>query len=289
MQKNNVILLDEFDYYKSEKDNASSNFIHNSSLTKVLMTSDEGKNIIQKSLLGEQPISGTMLVASQINPNQYYDVHSQNLTQTLREDYFEILLRYAPLFGASEVIITYEANENSREKQFEQTQHQINAGGSYNKGIDVNGSYSNNSSQDSSDAEKNTIKTIKSQKTNPKPKKATREEIIKCFEEDGIAYNSIPLFSRMLTTFNGTELIKEGISISKTVQSSDKILKQLEAAISAKNILFTAQLDTNYMSETKRSLQTFQSTEIEISIEFHISTDKETPEQPKKKFLGLFL
>lgn len=289
MQKNNVILLDEFDYYKSEKDNASSNFIHNSSLTKVLMTSDEGKNIIQKSLFGEQPISGTMLVASQINPNQYYDVHSQNLTQTLREDYFEILLRYAPLFGASEVIITYEANENSREKQFEQTQHQINAGGSYNKGIDVNGSYSNNSSQDSSDAEKNTIKTIKSQKTNPKPKKATREEIIKCFEEDGIAYNSIPLFSRMLTTFNGTELIKEGISISKTVQSSDKILKQLEAAISAKNILFTAQLDASYMSETKRSLQTFQSTEIEISIEFHISTDKETPEQPKKKFLGLFL
>jgi hypothetical protein len=287
MQKNNVILLDEFDYYKSEKDNASSNFIHNSSLTKVLIISDEGKRIIQKSLLGEQPISGTMLVASQINPNQYYDVHSQNLTQTLREDYFEILLRYAPLFGASEVIITYEANENSREKQFEQTQHQINAGGSY-KGIDVNGSYSNNSSQDSSDAEKKTIKTIKSQKTNPKLKKATREEIIKCFEEDGIAYNSIPLFSRMLTTFNGTELIKEGISISKTVQSSDKILKQLEAAISAKNILFTAQLDASYMSETKQSLQTFQSTEIEITIQFHIAADEEAPKQPRKKFFGIF-
>ncbi|HZF71242.1 hypothetical protein [Sulfuricurvum sp.] len=278
MQKNNVILLDEFDYYKSEKDNASSNFVHNSSLTKVLMTSDEGKNIIQKSLLGEQPISGTMLVASQINPNQYYDVHSQNLTQTLREDYFEILLRYAPFFGASEVIITYEVNDNTNTRQSEKEKYQVKGDGSY-KGFDARASYGNSSSQDGSNTTKATIKLTKSQKTNPKLKKATREEIIKCFEEDGIAYNSIPLFSRMLTNFNGTELIKEGISISKTVQSSDKILKQLEAAISAKNILFTAQLHASYMSETLQTLQTFQSTEIEISIQFHI---------PRTKILGLF-
>lgn len=287
MQKNNVILLDEFDYYKSEKDNASSNFIHNSSLTKVLMTSDEGKNIIQKSLFGEQPISGTMLVASQINPNQYYDVHSQDLTQTLREDYFEILLRYAPLFGASEVIITYEVNDNSSTKQSEQTKVQYNADSSC-KSLDASVSYEASSEQDGTNTTKATTKLTKSQKTNPKLKKASKEEIIKCFEEDGIVYNSIPLFSRMLTTFNGTELIKEGISISKTVQSSDKILKQLEAAISAKNILYTAQLDASYMLETKQALQTFQSTEIEISIQFHISKDEETLPQPKKRFLDFF-
>ena len=287
MQKNNVILLDEFDYYKSEKDNSSSNFIHNSSLTKDLTTSDEGKNIIQKSLLGEQPISGTMLVASQINPNRYYDVHSQDLTQTLQKDYFEILLRYAPFFGASEVIITCEVNDNSSIKQSEQIKAQFNADGNYG-GLDASASSKNSSLQDGSNTTKRTTKLTQSQKTNPKLKKASIEEIIKCFEEDGIAYNSIPLFSRMLTTFNGTELIKEGISISKTVQSSDKILKQLVAAISAKNILFTAQLDANYMLETKQALQTFQSTEIEISIQFHISRDEVIPEQPKKKLLGIF-
>jgi hypothetical protein len=287
MQKNNVILLDEFDYYKANKDNASSIFLQSSSLHPLLITSDEGKKIIKESLSGEQPISGTMLVASQINPNKYFDVHSPDLIQTLREDYFEILLKYAPIFGASEVIIKYEANENSHEKQFSQTQHQINAGGSY-KGIDADGSYSDKSLQNSSNTTTTKAIITKSQKTNPKLKKATREEIIKCFEEDGIVYNSIPLFSRMIGTFNGTEFIKEGISISKTVQSSDKILKQLEAAISTKNILFTAQLDTNYMSETKQALQTFQITEIEISIQFHIAADEVAPKQPRKKFLGIF-
>lgn len=287
MQKNNVILLDEFDYYKASKDNASSNFIHNSSLYPVLMTSDEGRDIIEKSFSGDRQISGTMLVASQINPNKYFDVHSPDLIQTLREDYFEILLKYAPIFGASEVIIKYEANENSHEKEFSQTRHQINAGGSY-KGIDVNGSYSDKSLQDSSNTTTTKAIITKSQKTNPKLKKATIEEIIKCFEEDGIVYDSIPLFKRMISTFNGIEFIKEGISISKTVQSSDKILKQLEAAISTKNILFTAQLDTNYMSETKQALQTFQSTEIEISIQFHITADEVAPKQPRKKILGIF-
>jgi hypothetical protein len=288
MQKNNnVILLDEFDYYKANKDNASSIFIESSSLRPVLMTSEEGEKIKEKSLSGEQPISGTMLVASQINPNKYYDVHSQDLTQTLREDYFEILLKYAPMFGASEVIITYEVNDKSHEKQSEQSESKFKGDGSY-KGFDAGASCASSSSQDTANTMKATTKLTKSQTTNHRLKKANKEEIIKCFEEDGIRYDSIPLFSRMLMTFNGTELIKEGISISKTVQSSDRILKQLEAAISAKNILFSAQLNANYMSETKQSLETFQSTEIEISIQFHISTDNETPDQPRKKFWKFF-
>jgi hypothetical protein len=278
MHKNNVILLDEFDYYKSEKDIASSDFIQKSSLTKVLMTSEDAKQIIDKSLSGSRPMSGSILVASQINPNKYFDVNNQNLTENLREDFFETLLRYAPKFGASEVTVTYKTNEKSDEKQSEQKEYEFNADGSY-KGTDIKGLYSNNSFQDSSNIRNTTYDILKNQKSNQKVKKATKEEVIKCFEEEGIAYKSIDLFVRMLDNFDGNELINEKISISKTVQTSDKLLKQLNAAISAKNILFSAQLDASYMSETKQALETFQSTELEITIKFHECTDE------KKSFI----
>lgn len=285
MQKNNnVILLDEFDYYKSEKDNASSNFIRDLSLTKVLMISDEGKNIIQKSLFGKQPISGIILVASQVNPNKYFDIRSENLRENLREDFFNSLIKYAPMFGASKISITSKDNKISQEKQSEQEKSEYKAGGSY-KGLDANASYLTSSSQDGSNATNRTKNHIREREFFEGLKKANTEEIIKCFEEDGIDYKSIPLFKEMIDNFSGNKHINEEILISTSEQSSKNLLNKLDVAIDAKNVLFSAQLDVDYMLQTKQAIQTFQSTKIKISIHFHITDDEEVPKQPKKRFL----
>ena len=283
MQKN-IILLDEFDYYKSEKDIASFNFIQKSSLKSILMTSVEGKNIIEKSLSDNQPISGIILVASQVNPNKYFDIRSENLREDLREDFFYSLIKYAPMFGASKISITSKDNKISQEKQSEQEKSQYKAAGSY-EGLDANASYLTSSSQDGSNATNRTKNHIREREFFEGLKKANTEEIIKCFEEDGIDYKSIPLFKEMIDNFSGNKHINEEILISTSEQSSKNLLNQLDAAIAAKNVLFSAQLDVNYMSETKQAIQTFQSTTIKISIHFHECTAEEAPKQPRNKLL----
>ena len=266
MQHNNIILLDEFEYYKARKDPSSLRFINDSLLQPILMTGDVGKSIIKRSHL-DNLISGSLLVTSQVCPSKYFDIHSPNLVQDLRDEYFEILLKYAPFFGASEVIITYEANESS--EAVRSNEKKSNYAGEASKYFTSGkASYSDHSAQDNSNNQKSAYTHTKSQLTNSKLRKSKKEDIIRIFEQDGIAYDSIPLLSRMLSLFGGSEVIEEKIFIGKTIQSSERLLKQIDSAISAKHDLFSAQCDANYMSETKQSLQSFQSSKFGISIKF---------------------
>jgi hypothetical protein len=89
----------------------------------------------------------------------------------------------------------------------------------------------------------------------------------------------------MLHNFNGHEVIKEIISISKTVQASDQLLQTLKTSGEVKNILFSAQFNTNYLSEINQNLEAFQSTSLEIFIQFHAV--EEQLKKPKK-LLGIF-
>lgn len=275
MQNKNIILLDEFDYYKAHKDDNSGDFIKTASLKPIQMGSDEGRTIVKNSLMGNQPISGTILTASQINPNKYYDIHSEELIESLSNDFFEILLKYAPMFGASKIKINYITHINVNKHQSHTIKADVNCNVEY-EGTDANGGFSSQSDQNVSKFTSSKITLFKEQETNSSLKKSNKQEIIKCLEEDGIDYKTNPLIDRMLHNFNGHEVIKEIISISKTVQVSDRLLQTLKTSGEVKNILFSAQFNSDYISEINRKLETFQSTSLEIFIQFH-----EVEEKPK--------
>jgi hypothetical protein len=248
------------------------------------MGSDEGRNIVKSSLMGNQPKSGTILTASQINSNKYYDIHSEELIESLSNDFFEILLKYAPMFGASEITINYITHVNVNKNQSHTVQANVEGEGEYEV-TNAKGSFSCQSDQNNSKVTSSKTTLFKEQKTNSTLKKTNKQEIIKCLEEDGINYKTNPLIDRMLHNFNGHEVIKEIISISKTVQASDQLLQTLKTSGEVKNILFSAQFNTNYLSEINQNLEAFQSTSLEIFIQFHAV--EEQLKKPKK-LLGIF-
>ena len=252
MGKEKVILLDEYDFYKAENDSTSRNFLKEQDLYPVLIDSAKGLQIIGRKSYQ----SGTIMVQSPNNKNNYFSI--LNAIQDYKDEYFEILMTYAPLLGASEITIRCNIDESQVEKANAKHKASVNIPTS-----EINTEYHHSSLSD----KMRSLKREQHQKT--KPSSIDTESVIEKLKVNGINYEVIPILKRMLNRELHLELLKDSIEIVEIMKESKTTLGRLSTNVGIKKIPILKKVGVEYEGESASELILMNETKIEIEIKFH--------------------
>jgi hypothetical protein len=256
MDHKKVILLDEYDFYKAENDSVSRTFLQEHALSPVLIDSKNGLQICKNR---NYP-SGTIMVQSPNNKNNYFSI--LNAVQDFKAEYFEILMDYAPLLGASEIIIRCEIDEKQVNKN--RIKHQ----GSLSIPVgEVNTQYHH----DSLSEKMRSLKLTQEHKSTPILK--DKKTVIEKLESSGINYEDIPMLKRMIHLDNNSYM-RDSISIVDVMKESKSTLRKLSADGGIKKIPILKKVAAEYEGESESELILINETKIEIEIKFHELNEK---------------
>lgn len=251
MSNKQVILLDEYDFYKAGHDSVSRNFLKEQDLIPVLIDSEEGLQITG----GENCKSGTIMVQSPIKNDVFYGVI--NATQQFRDEFWMVLVRWAPSLGIKKItflqdIKNYEESISSRDRNAS-----INTTGA---NIDINRNKSENNSYKYSHEDEKSREFENG--------KVTKEEILIKLNKEAVNYKNHQVLAELIDGSHYKTYSSE-IKIIRALENSKKIITKLEASGGLLKIPILKQISADYRDEIKEENKKISEEKMILKIEFH--------------------
>ncbi|KIM10286.1 MAG: hypothetical protein KU37_10825 [Sulfuricurvum sp. PC08-66] len=253
-----VIILDEFDIYKAQNDKKSREALESADLEPVEIQSEKFQTITKYN--DDRYSSGTILVASPYKSNIFYP--AIGLEEKLRHEYFQLLYIYAPIFGVSEIKISYFESNNDAKKSQKQTL--------LDSTISSNGIGAVEAKFSADEFEKNTstdkLLTYDERHFNDLrlPLKHALEKLV----NDGINYQQHNILHEIVQLNGGQKSIKCEIDFTNQSTSINKIKNDISAIVDSK-IKIPIKIKADFKEEKNSEKDLLHTHKLRIDIIFH--------------------
>lgn len=247
--KNGIILLDKYDMYSADMNQNNRKFLETSGLKAVQIDTLEANNILQNEA-SKTSRSGSIFVASTIQNNRFYSL--LNSIEGFREEYTELLFRYAPLLNMKTIKLHRELIDVK--KEYHSSNHKANTSNNFHNAQGEMKSQNKNAN--------NSTYTNYEYREFEKGQKIDEKEVIKKIQDDGINYKRHKVLNELV--HRHCKDYRSEIILKEELRQSSDIWGKLDF-----NVPLPYNIKADYENKKTSEIEKIQSMAFSLEITFY--------------------